>query len=79
MNVKKLLKKRNQLRKQWTKIRNKKINYKNSLIKKNNSIFEIRKDSEYKKMKKEQNKFSTMIMHIEKKINKIRARANGKK
>ena len=79
MKLKKIIKKRDQLRIKWVKLREKKLNQKSFLITKGNNICEIRKDPEYKKMKKDQKKISTEIKHVEKKINKSRARINGEK
>ena len=79
MKLKQLINKRDQLRIKWIKFRKKKLNQKNFLIRKGNNILEIRKDPEYKKMKKEQKKISTEIKHVEKKINKLRARLSEKK
>ena len=77
MKLKNYLKKRDKLQKKWVNVRKKKLSHKKTLIKKGNNIFEIRKDSEYKKMKKEQKKLSIAIKHVEKKINKLRTKSNG--
>jgi len=68
MKPENLISERDELRNIWHNVRMKRLEIKSSLLNKEKSITEVRNNSEYKKLKKEQRHISKMIRHIENKI-----------
>jgi len=58
------------LRKKWAEIRSEKLRRKQDLLNKGFTVMEIRKDREFRHLKKEQKKISTLIRHQERKHQK---------
>ena len=56
-------------REQWRNIRNTRLNKKNELLSNGYLIKEIRKQKEYRQLKREQNLLSKEIKHLERKLN----------
>ncbi|HOP61905.1 MAG TPA: hypothetical protein PK358_02265 [Spirochaetota bacterium] len=76
MNVETLIKKRDELRKEWKEIRNSRFIYKGKLSSSASHGKSIKRDRKYIELKKRQAHLSKMIKHIERDI--IR-RINGKR
>ena len=65
------IEKRMTMREQWRIVRLQRLKLRDELIEKGLTIKQIRKEREYRALKKEQRRISKFIRHIEKKINKI--------
>ena len=72
-----LEKQRDELRKLWRSVRDRRLSLKLGLVSRGLDIKGIREHREYRNLKKEQARLSVLIKHLEKKINKTGA-AHGK-
>lgn len=69
---------RDELRKRWRMARERRLALKQEMMERGTGLESIRKDKEYRKLKKEQARLSVLIKHIEKKINRMRVSNSGK-
>ncbi|MEW6526271.1 MAG: hypothetical protein AB1444_06340 [Spirochaetota bacterium] len=58
------------LKQQWRSVRDKRLHYKETLMKQGKDKAAIKKDVQYKKLEKEQDKLRTCMRHAEKEYNK---------
>lgn len=70
MRLDQLVAERDIFRSKWHKVRSVRLELKKNLIDKESTVAEIRSNSEYKRLKKEQRYISKMIKHIEYKISR---------
>ena len=61
------------LRLKWREVRDSRLLLKRELLKSGLEQSAVRKNREYRRLKKEQDRLSTLMKHIEKRLNKKRA------
>jgi uncharacterized coiled-coil DUF342 family protein len=72
--IREIIGRRDELRSRWREIRNERLKLRESLLEKGKVQAEVRKDTVYKKLKKEQEGVSKQIRHLEREINRIRVK-----
>ncbi len=66
----KMLSERNRLREEWRLVREKRLKLKEKMLTAGNDIHSIRKDREFRDLRKKQRRLSLLIKHLERRINR---------
>ena len=78
MTREELIDRLSQLRDQWRAVRSDRLKRKTRLMSENMDRHEVRRDHEYRRLKKEQHMISVRIKHGEQKLNRMMARGDKK-